>query len=169
MLGLLAIACISFIICSFVAVEEPTDKALVGFVSFVVSFCAGLIVIALIGSVISLKKPYELVSIVNTPIVSSSDGSTISGVGSFLYVTINEEQRYFFYKEKDGYIVQDSILASEAKIKETSSDIKPHIETKTFKQKSSDWLPYIPQKYKEYIIYVPKGSVIKEHIYDLED
>lgn len=101
---------------------------------------------------------------------ASADGSSISGQMGIFSGYIEEKQYYFYYYEtSDGFIKQSKLPANRTKLKEVDTDrayIEVYSDTKDWDQ---FWYIYNADGYNDYILYVPKGSVIETNIFDLQD
>ena len=111
-------------------------------------------------------QPTEEAKLVETKeIYALKDNSYLSGHGNFIYVTVEEEDKYsYMVINKDGSYSKESISCEDVRIKEVDNTT-PILEKYTYESKSSFWSEWSEDYY--YFI-VPKGSVTHDFNVDLE-
>jgi len=137
------------------------------------SFLGGLVVVLIFGGIafgigscdsLSGWETSRLVNLVAVKDGSSTYGSFFIGCGS-----IDEVEYYFFYYETiSGGIKKDRLLVRDVTIYEDDS-VRSHIKQHEAKFKSwKYWIFAWESPDKKYSIYVPKGSVKRDFVFDLE-
>ena len=111
-------------------------------------------------------QPIETPELVETKeIYALKDNSYMSGHGSLLYVTIEEEDRYtYMITNDDGSFSKESITCEDVRVKEANNET-PSLKKYSYKSKNELWSIH-EETY--YYFTVPTGTVTNVYSIDLE-
>lgn len=161
---LLVIAVIIAIIVGIVSGWDIGEKIFNGFIYGFITFIVGGLIFA--GLSIVCYQPVDEAKLVETKeMYALKDNSYLSGHGSFIYVTVEEEDKYtYMVVNEDGSYSKESISCEDVRIKEVDNTT-PTLEKYIIESKNSLWSLWSENYY--YFI-VPKGSVTNVYSIDLE-
>jgi len=133
-------------------------------------FFLSLVATIIIGGILGLFPERQKVPDKIEYIAAINDGSSINGNFFIGIGAIKEESYYFYYKKLDcGGYVQEKIKTEGAIIFESDSEI-PHIQYNEYEFVNKNWNDWaFPSQFCNPVyIYVPKGSIKQNYVFDLE-
>lgn len=150
--------------------EFGSDRGIFSLFLMIFMGLVGLGASLIIGGIVeqSTEDTYE--SSYDFSIEATADGSLTQGSFHIFGGSINETPMYFFYRQwNNGSITQGNIPVSEAVIYEDVGEGEQAYITVVLKDRvdAHPWFVIDPSYQRTYEIHVPEGSVLRQHVFDL--
>lgn len=152
------------IVYGFINGWDIVEKIFLGITYGIMGSLFGLLIFY-IGNV-ACFQPVEKAELTEVKeIYALADNSYLSGHGGFIYVTIEEEDKYsYMVVNEDGSYSKESVESENVRIKEIDGET-PVLQEYTYKSKNKFWSAWTENYY---VFVAPKGTVTHEFNVDLE-